>query len=224
MSIPIPYGHITSQHPISHSARSRRPSPLLHEIQSPSRRLSSHQVLLLTPFGGAIPAGALSAPAEGMTRGSSRMGSTTPSYPRTGPYRPSHSGNIGISASSLGPPRVRHHSLMNTTAPSPLSSAPMTTIQSASDLSSSEGASASGHEGHVDTVRTPARMLLETIAMTRSNSLPVSTLRELEALKLKDGELGIARGGEWAWVSREGPEDESADESLVQLRTSLQLS
>jgi hypothetical protein len=36
--------------------------------------------------------------------------------------------------------------------------------------------------------------------MMRSNSLPVLTQRELEALQDKDGELGIARGAHWAWV------------------------
>jgi hypothetical protein len=43
--------------------------------------------------------------------------------------------------------------------------------------------------------------------MTRSNSLPVLTQRELDAMTDKDGELGIARGTHWAWVSR-GDEDE----------------
>ena len=42
-----------------------------------------------------------------------------------------------------------------------------------------------------------------TVTMSRSTSLPVMTIRELEALKEKDGELGIARGGGWAWVSQE---------------------
>lgn len=43
--------------------------------------------------------------------------------------------------------------------------------------------------------------------MTRSNSLPVLTLRELEALKQKDGELGIAPGRDWAWMSWEDDEE-----------------
>jgi hypothetical protein len=42
-----------------------------------------------------------------------------------------------------------------------------------------------------------------SIGMTRSNSLPVLTLRELEAIKQKDAELGIARGSDWAWVGSE---------------------
>lgn len=52
-----------------------------------------------------------------------------------------------------------------------------------------------------------------TVPMTRSNSLPVLTLRELQALKQKDGELGIARGGEWAWVSREMADEGSAEDT-----------
>lgn len=44
------------------------------------------------------------------------------------------------------------------------------------------------------------------VPMMRSNSLPVLTLRELDAMKDKDGELGIARGTHWAWVS--GGDDE----------------
>jgi hypothetical protein len=51
-----------------------------------------------------------------------------------------------------------------------------------------------------------------TVPMTRSNSLPVLTLRELQALRQKDGELGIARGGEWAWVSRGSYDGEEEDE------------
>lgn len=38
------------------------------------------------------------------------------------------------------------------------------------------------------------------VDMMRSNSLPVLTQRELDAMQDKDGELGIARGTHWAWV------------------------
>lgn len=39
--------------------------------------------------------------------------------------------------------------------------------------------------------------------MTRSNSLPIMTLNELEALRRRDEDHGIVRGGHWAWVSKE---------------------
>ena len=49
-----------------------------------------------------------------------------------------------------------------------------------------------------------------TVPMTRSNSLPILTYRELDAMMEKDGELGLARGREFAWVSRD-PGDETDD-------------
>lgn len=51
-----------------------------------------------------------------------------------------------------------------------------------------------------------------TVAMTRCNSQPVLTLRELQAIREKDGDLGIQRGGHWAWVSREVMVDEDGNE------------
>ncbi|WRT67971.1 uncharacterized protein IL334_004945 [Kwoniella shivajii] len=249
----------TAAHRLSVSGRPRRPSPLLHEIQPPSRRLSAHQMLLLTPFGGPLPAGALTgAGGMGMSRGSSSMGSSLPTAPpRLGStlgqpsgFSRKDSGSSTMTATpntapSMGreappanrfPPRVRH-SLANPVAnPSPLASAPMTTIFSEN---SSDGTSSKGHSGHeaepnttfisrdeigkalkeereepASPPRTRARLLSATVAMTRSNSLPVLTLRELHALKEKDGELGIQRGGDWAWVSREDssePEDAEMD-------------
>lgn len=101
----------------------------------------------------------------------------------------------------------------------------MTTISSASDhasISSANGASAQAsrdasrerwHDDHGDDVADEDVVPL-TVPMTRSNSLPVLTLRELQALKDKDGELGINRGGDWAWVSRDHEED-SGDDSCV---------
>ncbi|EIW67641.1 hypothetical protein TREMEDRAFT_64235 [Tremella mesenterica DSM 1558] len=39
------------------------------------------------------------------------------------------------------------------------------------------------------------------VPMMRSTSLPLLTLEEMNVLDQKDGELGIARGSGWAWVS-----------------------
>lgn len=246
-----------AQHRISISGRPRRPSPLLHEIQPPTRRLSSHQMLLLTPFGGPIPSSALANPASfnspslqsqtqsgEMARGSSSMGRQRGSMgvPMVGAggagdaggrvargLGGSMSSSMAAGPSSMGmdrstpqadpvpplPARIsRHHSIAHQANPSPLSQ-PLTTIQSGSSCSggtsshapsrepsSDEGGDQggfsggeSGGGGYLD--------MLETVPMMRSNSLPVLTLRELEALKEKDGELGIARGSNWAWVSRE---------------------
>lgn len=107
--------------------------------------------------------------------------------------------------------RARHLSLVSPVGSSPLSAHPMTTIQSNSDQSS-EGQSshAPSREPSNHDPRPDSDESLSTVPMTRSNSLPVLTLRELQALKQKDGELGIYRGGDWAWVSRE--RDESEDE------------
>ncbi|KAK8858761.1 hypothetical protein IAR55_002990 [Kwoniella newhampshirensis] len=267
---------VAAQHRMSLSGRPRRPSPLLHEIQPPSRRLSAHQMLLLTPFGGPLPAGALTgAGGMGMSRGSSSMGSsasplaTAPARLGSGtdqssgwPRRESgHSVGISSGATSMAPsptsmgmgrelpasvarlpPRARHslggHSSL--IGHSPLASAPMTTIES---RGSSEGSSsrdpskqssarnetfmsreAIGVRPHpqepaqseditaID--RAKPRLMPSTVAMTRSNSLPVLTLRELSALREKDGELGIQRGGDWAWVSRDATANEIADDSF----------
>ncbi|WWC62789.1 uncharacterized protein I303_105386 [Kwoniella dejecticola CBS 10117] len=274
----------TAQHRLSVSGRPRRPSPLLHEIQPPSRRLSAHQMLLLTPFGGPLPAGALAgAGGNGMSRGSSSMGHGLPTAPARIGSATSQSGNwprrdssgstggtaaipLGRDSSSTGrysstsatgqsmgrdilppnrfPPRSRHslgHPIAGT---SPLASAPMTTIfsQGSSEGKSSRSKGSSGQEternqtfmsreeigketrpsptegdgeeddtGMMSPPRTRARLLSATVAMTRSNSLPVLTLRELEALKEKDGELGIQRGGDWAWVSRDTDDPDELD-------------
>lgn len=187
-------------HRLSTSGRSRRPSPLLHEIQPPTRRLSSHQVLLLTPFGSPIP------DASDMRRGSSSMGNRSREY------------SMGVSPSSLGPtsmsmgrepsqgvalpppralaPRVRHSFAAPT--PSPLSH-PLTTIQSTSETSSATPSREASDHGPEEL----EVVAIGTVAMTRSNSLPVLTLRELEAMKEKDEELGIARGSGWVWVDQE---------------------
>ncbi|RSH90944.1 hypothetical protein EHS25_010120 [Saitozyma podzolica] len=148
---PSPTSVSSRQSSIS-GARSRRPSPLLHEIEPPSRRLSAHQVLLLTPFGEAVPQAALALS--------------------------SNSDQSSEGQSSHAPSREP-----------------------------------SNHDARPDLDES-----LSTVPMTRSNSLPVLTLRELQALKQKDGELGIYRGGDWAWVSRE--RDESEDELSVPAMTS----
>ena len=204
----------TAQQRMSVGRRTRRPSPLLHEIQPPSRRLSAHQMLLLTPFGGAIPANA-----HGLSRGESSMGDfsafSAPSRTRTaatsGFSKPEGAMLMRMSATSLMP-RLRHHSLMNPGEPSSSLSVPMETIQSRSDHGSSEGSAQGGVEQD-SSVTAMAAGMPEIVPMTRSNSLPILTLRELMALKQKDGELGIARGGEYAWVLREGGEEEGANES-----------
>ena len=206
-------------HRISQSGRPRRSSPLLHEIQPPSRRLSPHQILLLTPFGGSIPSSAFGAPGTGMTRVDSSLG--IPAPPRLTstptPMTSSSSYLMRSTSNALDMPRARHHSLMNPSAPSPLSSAPMTTIHSVSENSSVESATFVSHERSLDRfAATGTTTIPATVAMTRSNSLPVLTLRELEAQVEKDGELGIRRGGDWAWVSGEGAEEDSEDESSVQ--------
>lgn len=199
-----------AQHRSPLSVRSRRPSQLLQEIQTPSRRLSSHPMLLLIPFGDAVPARAL---AEGVAQ----VGTSTTISGRVSGSSGAFSSRSGwnvdlpptkVHSSSTVPPRVRHVSLVDRPASSSLFSAPMTTIQSVSNHSSSEGVSPS-HDGDVSR---PALTTPRTVAMTRFNSLPVLTLRELEAMKTKDRQLGIARGGDYAWFPRE-EHDDNIDES-----------
>ncbi|WWC88661.1 uncharacterized protein L201_003574 [Kwoniella dendrophila CBS 6074] len=282
LSIAGPSVTSTAQQRLSISGRPRRPSPLLHEIQPPSRRLSAHQMLLLTPFGGPLPAGALSgAGGMGMSRGSSSMGHALPTAPprlgsesngwprrdsgaesssrhnsvQLGRELPAARGSTSTSpAPSIGmgrelpttvnrfPPKVRHSFAHPAVNPSPLASAPMTTIFS---QGSSEGTSSRetsnqdlkrtetfmsrdeigqetreiDEDDDIEPPKTRARLLSATVAMTRSNSLPVLTLRELQALKEKDGELGIQRGGDWAWVSRDGDEPDDADLETPSLGT-----
>lgn len=228
--------------------RTRRSSPLLHEIQGPSRRLSPHQVLLLTPFGGPVPTEALSntnangTGAGGMSRGSSSMGPARPLPPpprSTGMVPQTSSVGMGRDDAASSnrrslpqfPTRLvntRHLSLVQPANPSPLSQ-PLSTIPSASEQGSDSGSSHPISRDHSSTGDTegeegrdelgplggegrmaapmPMPMSVHTgVAMMRSNSLPVLTLRELDAMKDKDGELGISRGMHWAWVSNE--EDE----------------
>lgn len=221
--------------------RTRRSSPLLHEIQGPSRRrLSSHQLLLLTPFGGPIPVEAISEQVSsggGMARVSSSMGrsnsridgrstslsaggagaSMTPSYSSVGMGRevdasPSVPRALPTMSSRFN---ARHQSLVQPVNPSPLSQ-PLTTIQSASEHGSESGcssraisretsnSSSATNEGGGGTSSSGAT---SAVPMTRSNSLPVMTQRELDAMTDKDGELGIARGSHWAWVTT-GQEDD----------------
>ncbi|OCF35131.1 hypothetical protein I316_03172 [Kwoniella heveanensis BCC8398] len=287
------------QQRLSASGRPRRSSPLLHEIQPPSRRLSAHQMLLLTPFGGPLPAALSVAGGMGMSRGSSSLGSGAPlsAPPRMGsgtgqsggwPRR--ESGQTASPTAESGvpgqapapapapplmgresaaqpqpqtlnrfPPRARLSLGHAVATHSPLASTPMTTIfsqgsseggsssrsreavadsernqvfMSRAEVGMSSAGGARGREEYDDedeaarkeeaTPMAPQnprqRLLSATVAMTRSNSLPVLTLRELEALKEKDGELGIQRGGDWAWVSREtegGQEDLEDTPSLA---------
>ena len=125
---------------------------------------------------------------------------------------------------SRGPPapalstrfNARHQSLVQPANPSPLSH-PLTTIQSASDYGSeSESSSLAISREPSNSSNTDEEPQIETevhdrqsavrrinamaVDMMRSNSLPVLTQRELDAMQDKDGELGIARGTHWAWV------------------------
>ena len=150
---------------------------------------------------------------------------------RAAPLRSSGPASMLISPSSMGgpPPAAssgsmsrqytrRHNSLNNPlVGPSPLASAPMTTIPSASDYDSSSSgpgsAPPSRDPSHETADRVPSLVggFPGTVPMSRSSSLPVMTLRELQALKEKDGELGIARGGGWAWVSHQEETGEDDD-------------
>lgn len=127
---------------------------------------------------------------------------------------------------SRGPPapalstrfNARHQSLVQPANPSPLSH-PLTTIQSASDYGSESESSSlaisrepsnssnTDEDPEVEVARevrdrqsAVRRMNAMAVDMMRSNSLPVLTQRELDAMQDKDGELGIARGTHWAWV------------------------
>jgi hypothetical protein len=187
-------------------------------------------MLLLTPFGGALPEAlsTTAGPAGRMTRGSSSMGG--PSGRTASLGMTSIPSSTGMGRDDPGPARglptlssrfnARHQSLVQQN-PSPLSQ-PMATIQSASDYGSEsdssslaisgEPSNSSGEEDEEnnamqaamdrekDRMETIRRVNAAAVAMMRSNSLPVLTQRELDAMQDKDGELGIARGTHWAWV------------------------
>lgn len=117
---------------------------------------------------------------------------------------------------------TRHQSLVQPVNPSPLSQ-PLSSIPSGSEQGSESGSSQPVSREHSSTgdtdgegrdelgplegagMRMPVPMPMPvqtgTVPMMRSNSLPVLTLRELDAMKDKDGELGISRDMHWAWVS-----------------------
>ncbi|ORX37226.1 hypothetical protein BD324DRAFT_434088 [Kockovaella imperatae] len=214
-------------------ASSSRPQ---HEIQPPSRRLSSHQMLLLTPFGSNVPDG-IFVPGESssfMTRnvpisaemsvGSSsnmtrmRTKSVGRSQdPRTSTFPPPSGMRRG--SSRMGSPSSSNMQVAN---PSSLVSAPMSTIPSASE-SETEIEAAHGH--HVESGASVYPVFigdhLSTVPMTRSTSSPVMSLQALEELKRKDGELGIARGGMWAWISHDMDEvDSPRGESSTMIQSS----
>ena len=129
------------------------------------------------------------------------------------PTRLRHS--LATSAPHAGPSR-----------PSPLAAShPMGTISSGSDTDRTLSNGRAAPSGSRPSSRDPytseelqddmdepgqvhllALSLATAVPMTRFNSLPVLTMRELEAMREKDGELGIERGGDWAWVSS-GPAD-----------------
>lgn len=258
------------------SQSSHRPSPRLHEIQPPSRRLSTHQMLLLTPFGGQLPATALTTPGGplGMLRVSSKASIPEGVAVSAGFLERS---SIGLSVSMKGS-RSNRGSLMEVSSSSMglgigigtgaldmsknLSSTPMSHLptRSCQPLSAGSGVinssplvsaptssqalvSRPGDQRDPKRERTqPPRsttgmphgpraadksannheidgrlqLMPATVAMTRCNSLPVLTLRELEAIQEKDGDLGIQRGGHWAWVSREVTVDEDGNEVYAQ--------
>lgn len=241
----------TSHSIMDNASRTRRSSSLVHEIQPPARRLSSHQMLLLTPFGGPIPSGAMAATGMdmSMSRGRSSMGDASgriPSLPwlpatrtasgsvmlpvstestATGGFTMTSSPSSQGESSATGLSRSRHLSLINSSNPSnpsPLSQ-PLTTIPSAESGSSSNSqqsrAPTPGLESDdpftsrpdlFDPTLSPDLaydITAVTVPMMRSNSLPIMTLRELEAMKEKDSELGLAKS-HFAWVSREPLEDE----------------
>ncbi|ADV25744.1 hypothetical protein I305_04808 [Cryptococcus gattii E566] len=256
------------------SQSSHRPPPRLHEIQPPSRRLSTHQMLLLTPFGGQLPATALTTPGGplGMSRVSSNASIPEGVAVSAGFLERS---SIGSSVSMKGS-RSNRGSLMEVSSSSMglgigigtgaldmsknLSSTPMSHLptRSCQPISAGSGVinssplvsaptssqalvSRPGDQRDLKRERTqPPRsttgvthgpraadksannhevdgrlqLMPATVAMTRCNSLPVLTLRELEAIQEKDGDLGIQRGGHWAWVSREVTVDENGNEVI----------
>ena len=166
-----------------------------HEIQPPSRRLSSHQMLLLTPFGSAIPDTVIgeSSIGAGMTRGMTRGG-----FPAS---------VMGRDMVTPRQPNSRLRSLPTVQSTSS-SSAPMATIPSASDseVSESECRDVVDLSPGASMYATFIGDHFSTVPMTRSTSSPVMSMKSLEALRMKDGELGIVRGGMWAWVSHDVPE------------------
>jgi hypothetical protein len=174
-----------------------------------------------------------------MARGESSLGKGSQSMGRTGSGIGADSTNLGKGGSSMGRGgvamgvsgqsmapsmsslggevpfhRTRHLFLHHPAiSSSPLTSAPMTTIPSTSEHSSSGPSRQTSDQGeHFEQGCDHDHVDVASVYMTRSNSLPVLTLRELDALKEKDGELGIARGGGWAWVNREDDVNEDDDE------------
>ncbi|AFR98643.1 hypothetical protein C343_06621 [Cryptococcus neoformans C23] len=255
------------------SQSSRQHSPRSHEIQSPSGRLSAHQMLLLTPFGGQLPATALSTP--GGSLGMSRVSSNANIPEAVAISADSHERSSAGSSVSMKCGRSDCGSLMEVSSSSiglgigtgaealdmskDMSLSPMSrlptrpcqplnvgsdTIQPSSPVSgpasfqvllsrpdneqdlkqersqspvSGTGlrhgprvANKSANNNDADDGR--LQLMPPTVAMTRCNSQPVLTLRELQAIREKDGDLGIQRGGHWAWVSREVMVDEDGNE------------
>lgn len=255
----------------------RWPSPGLHEIQPPNGRLSAHQMLLLTPFGGQLPATALSTPggSSGMSRVSSNANIPEGLAISAGFHERSSAGSsismkcgrsnggslMEVSSSSMGlgistgAGALDMSKDMSLTPMSRLPTRPCQPLSAGSDtihpsppVSASENSqvllSRQGNEWDLKQERSQSpisgtgmrhdpgvadksannydvdgrlQLMPPTVAMTRCNSLPVLTLRELQAIREKDGDSGIQRGGHWAWVSREVIVDEDGNEVYVEL-------
>ncbi|KAL7419853.1 hypothetical protein Q5752_005769 [Cryptotrichosporon argae] len=154
----------------------------VHEIQPP-RRLSNHQVLLLTPFGAPIPLPDRRGSAASI--GSSSMVRESSTMVRDVPVSRSRQNSLASLAGARRSPR----------------SQPLATINSGSTHGSDDD---DDEDEEDDTTDAHIAILPSTVPMTRSNSVPVLSLAEVALLRARDAELGISRGQEFAWVSRVG--------------------
>ena len=213
---PIHRVSTSSEPALPSSLSNRRSSAVFHEIQPPPRKgLSSHQLLLLTPFGDSVLGQStdMSASASHMTRGVGRDPFLFHSSMKTRARANTGGSSRTGTSSPLRPP---YRPLMRSGLPG--ASAPMSTIPSIAESNPSSENDRHSRDRAENTDRVEQGTSLasgpqrgagrvETVAMARSNSHPVLTLRALEALKDRDGNLGIARGSNWAWISQEPGDD-----------------
>ncbi len=199
---------------------SRRPS-LIHELHlqsstTTSRPLSSHQLMLLTPFGSPIPS--ISSPSlkrspqenekeidvESSPKRQLKSGRpVSPSgYARkrgSAPVAlPSHRRQPSTTASDQHYPRPASPSHFSR---APTSSSTLRTQAPTTDPTPSTPILGNNDDSRAPPVPTQLSPLAVHVPMTRSLSLPILTLSELEALREKEADLGIVRNEGWAWVS-----------------------
>jgi hypothetical protein len=199
--------------PSNHVVSSTLRPSYLHELHlqsstTTSRPLSPHQLMLLMPFGSSIP----SLTSSSLKRSSHEtrqdgFGMSPPKLER--PISPRGYARKRGSAPAFLPSHRRvvvppmttvdGNSTGDSQDPGSRRTTPRT--QQTPGIQSSSLSSEDGDEHLPLPSPTQLSRLTVHVPMTRSLSMPILTLRELDAMRDKEADLGIVRNEGWAWVN-----------------------